>query len=557
MPLRITTPFLLRVLFAAMLLVPLAMSGCSDSQDAATVPDAAETVLSTLSLQFEPLPDGGVLANSDVPLAVRFGDATGGAVDNVQVEFSLISSATGASLAPSRATTDASGVAHTTLRVGSTTDGLEVRARARGVVGYLNLSVQQANSSRVSVRVGYLGLRAVSTYTVTSLPGMDCTKALRSGLAGEVSYTFAAEDEVVSFELGAGLTTAIVGWGRDVTNSKLVRGCKEFMAPTTNDETKTQSTLVLPLEDLPLSLDSTLPVELELNVAGAVQQLSAAVVKSVDHALTPTGSYAMFAEADYYLDAVAKLLTAQNDTAGLAALTSLRGSNSLAASLDPALSKGGVGPKAVGTAVGKLLTTRGAGLTLRSSYSNKGLAPVTDLSVLSADGTRSLSFSSVPSTALPTVSLSSSFSAASAELVVSALRIELPLGRYGRTLLAGLETENAGALPTVVDAAGCKSVFGPWWSKNDLVSVGDSTLAVAACEAALRTLRAQIESDLTALDTSSPVITLAGRVLAHDRSEDGAVDDLGPDALTGSWGTATLNSQLRVPLRTAFTALPR
>jgi hypothetical protein len=557
MSLRTTTPFLLRALFAATLVVPLALSACADSTNADAQPDAAETVLSNLSLTFDPLPEGSVLANSDVKLAVKFGDSTGGAVDNVQVEFSLTSSATGASLAPSRATTDATGVARTTLRVGSTTAGLEVRARARGAIGYVNLSVEQANASRVSVRVGYLGTRAVSSYTVTSLPGMDCAKALRSGLAGEVSYTFAAEDESVSFELGAGLTTAIVGWGRDTTGSKLVRGCKEFTALTTNDQSKTQSGLVLTLEDLPLTLDSTLPVELELNVTGAAQQLSAAVTKSVDRALTPTGSYAMFAEADYYLDAVAKLLTTQNNSASLAALTSLRTSSALAASLDPALSKGGVGPKAVGTAVGKLLTTRGAGITLRSSYSTKGLAAVSDLSVLSADGTRSLSFSSVPGTTLPTVSLSSTFSAASAELVVSALRIELPLGRYGRTLLAGLETENAGVLPTLVDAAGCTSVFGPWWSKNDLVSVGDSTLAITACEAALRALRTQIDGDLSALDAQSPVITLAGRVQAHDRSEDGDVDDLGPDTLTGSWGTVTLNSQLRVPVRTAFTAFTR
>lgn len=557
MSLRTTTPSLLRVLFAATLVVPLAMSGCADSQSASAEPDASETASSNLSLTFDPLPQGSVVANSEVQLLVRFSDATGGAVDNVQVEFSLTSSATGASLAPSRATTDASGVARTTLRVGSTTDGLEVRARARGAIGYLNLSVEQANSSRVSVRVGYLGMRAVSNYTVTSLPGMDCTKALRSGLAGEVSYSFAAEDEAVSFEVGAGLTTAIVGWGRDATNSKLARGCKEFRAPTTNDETKTQSALLLPLEDLPLSLDSTLPVELELNVAGAAQQLSTVVTKSVERALMPAGSYAMFAEADYYLDAVAKLLTTQNNTTGLSALTSLRASSALAASLDPALSKAGVGPKAVGAAVGKLLTTRGAGMMVRSSYSTKGLASVSDLSVLSADGTRSLSFSSVPSTMLPAVSLSSSFSAASAELVVSALRIELPLGRYGRTLLLGLEAENAGALPTLVEAAGCSSVFGAWWSKSDLSSVGDSSLAVAACEAALRALRTQIDSDLTALDASSPAITLAGRVQAHDRSEDGAVDDLGPDALTGSWGTVTLNSQLRVPLRTAFTGVPR
>ena len=117
----------------------------------------------------------------------------------------------------------------------------------------------------------------------------------------------------------------------------------------------------------------------------------------------------------------------------------------LAASLDPALTKGGVGPKAVGAAVGKLLTTRGAGITLRSSYSAGVLAPIVDLSVLSADGTKALSFADVPSAKLPAVSLTASFDAASAELVVSTLRVELPLGGYGRAHRGfGLSRDHAG-----------------------------------------------------------------------------------------------------------------
>jgi hypothetical protein len=550
MSIRTTMPLLLRLLLAAPLAMPLATSACSDASTDSDAPLADSAVSSTLSLMFDPPPESGVLANASVELVVRLTDSSGGPVDNVPVEFNLTSSATGASLTPSRATTDAEGVARTRLRVGSTTEGLEVRARALGAIGYLKFSVEQANASRVTVSVAYLGERPVAMYTVTALPGMDCAAALGSGLAGDVSYTFAAEDETVSFELGAGLTAAIVGWGRDATGSKLVRGCKEFMAPSTKDATKAQSGLVLPLADLPLALEGTLAVELELNAASATQHLSAAAAKAIDHALMPSGSYAMFAEADYYLDAVAKQLTAQSN---IEALASLRTSAALAASLEPALSKAGVGPRAVGAAVGKLLVARGAGITLRSSYSASGLAPIGDLSVLSADGTRALSFADVPSATLPAVSMSASFDAASAELVISALRVELPLGRYGRTLLAGLEGESKGVPPTLREAAGCSAVFGPWWSKNNLASVCDSSAAVTACEGALAALRAQIDTDLAALDTESPAIVIAGRVLAHDRSEDGKVDDLGPDELVGSWGPAiALNSELRVPVRTAF-----
>lgn len=526
--------------------------GCSAgglSEDASLTGQDA-SVLQTL--EFAELPKAPVLANATVELAVRYRDEGGGPIANVQVDFALTSTAAGASLTPSRALTNAEGVARTQLRVGSTSGDLEVRARAGQATDYLPLLVTQANSSRLSVSLSYEGTRAVSSYTVTALPGMGCATALKAGLAGDVSYTFAAQDESVSFELGAGLTAAIVGWARDDTGAKLVRGCKEFTAEPTMDESKTRPALTLVLTDLPIVLDDALELELELNVSGAAQLVAESAQRSVDGVLTPAGGYTMFAEADYYLDAVTAQLASLGDVTGLDALAQRRLSSALSASLAPALATAGAGPKALGQAIGQLVTTRGASLILRSSFQAGVLAPVQDLTVVSLDGTKSLALTALPEGVPPSAKLDARYDAAAAQLRIAALELSLPLGRYGAAVLTGVETESQGTPAALREAAGCASVFGSWWLKSELSGVCDVSVAVAACEGAATQLTTRIKADFASLDTSSAVLQVSGNAQAHDRSEDGQVDDLGPTPLMGTWGSAAINAELRVPSRTAF-----
>jgi hypothetical protein len=539
----------LRIPMFLLLSLLIACSAAGLDEEDGAAPSADESVQ---RLTFESVVDTSVFANDTVELAVRYEDAAGGGREGVLVEFSLTSATSpGASLSPSRSATDGQGIARTTLRAGSTAGELQVRARTGSTVAYLPLAVRQANASRVMVEVSYAGLRDVASYTVTALPGMTCATALKSGLAGEVAYNFEAEDETVAFELGAGLSAAIVGWGRDATGAKLVRGCREVTA-STKDTSKTQMALELTLEDLPIALDGALSVELELNVAGPTQQLAAAAKRSVDGVLMPGGTYSMFAEADYYLDAVERWLAAQGNTSGAQALAAQRASSTLSATLGPALTQGKVGPGAVGAAVGALLTTRGAGITLRTSFEAGALTPISDLTVRSADDTQSLRWTNVNGTKLPVVTSTTRYEAARAELSFSSLRVELPLGSYGTSLLTGLEAESSGVPAVLSQASGCSSVVGPWWIKNSLLGVSDTSEAIAACERAVVDLTARIKADLAALDASSPALVLAGDVQVHDRSEDGKVDDLGPTMLAGTWGAENIQAELRVPVRTAF-----
>ncbi|MDB4986093.1 MAG: hypothetical protein JWN04_1271 [Myxococcaceae bacterium] len=495
----------------------------------------------------------GVLPNMTAELAVTYADLLGGDVAGIEIDFALTGSAPGASLTPSSAVTDSTGTARTTLRVGSTTGDLQVRARTADgqLTQFIQVSVTEALGSMLAVTVQYQGLRELATYTVTSLPGMSCKAALQSGLAGDVSFTVPASSvSPVSFSVGSGLTTAIVGFGRDATGAKLALGCKEFTAMITANQADALPAIVLTLDNQALSFDNALQVALQLDVGAAAQRLSDTSASAVAAALAASGRDAANVEADFYLDAVAASLTKLGDTAALAALTDKRSASTLASSLTAALTQANVGPKALGAELGALLLDRAAELTLSSSYHNGALGAVSALGALSANGTEALSLSLVPS-----ASMIASFSSDSAQLRVSTLSIGLPLGDYGVAVLDALQAPNTGsshASSSIAAAAGCSSRFGPWWTTEGLTSVCDVSVAVAACQTATTTLVAQVATALQALNALAPALQLSGTVQAEDRDDDSQIDDLGPTDISGNWGSDRVVASLSVPVQTAF-----
>lgn len=527
------------------------LGACASDASVHDAADAGAPAVYNQTLTFVAGGQISVLPNDSRVLTVRYQDERGAPVVGAAVEFALTGSAPGASLTPAHAVTDVSGLASTSLRVGSTTGDLMVRARAAsGVTQYATVSVSEALGAQLSVSVDYKGQREISSFTVTSLPSMTCAAALKAGLAGDVSYTFPVSSQPVRFALGSGLSSAIVGFGRDDNGAKLALGCKEFTAPITADSATAMNTLVLSLGDQTLSFDNELSLELQLDVAASSKRLSDSAQAAVDQALTPGGQYAMFAEADYYLDAITAALTKQ-EVKSVATLTERRAAEALSASLNPALAQAAVGPKAVGTAVGALLLARGAGITLHTTYKAGLLGPIRAASALSADGATQLALAK-----LPTASIVASFSSEKAALLISSLRVDLALGDYGVALLGDIMKPGAGPAPgrpaPLAAADGCSTVLGPWWSAHQLTSVCDVSVAVAACEGAVSALVTSIEAELVKLDAKSASLQLSGTVHVEDRSEDGQVDDLGHADLTGSWGADAALGQLRVPVKTAF-----
>ncbi|MET0283717.1 MAG: Ig-like domain-containing protein [Polyangiales bacterium] len=519
----------------------LAVVGCSGSEDVAgeLTPDAAGTGME--SLEFE-VPAESPLPNDQVALTVRYRDAEGRPQPGVLVDFSLVGAAAGGSLSPTKSLTAMVGqdaVASTTLRTGSTASELQVRARAgTNAFAYITLSVRSALGTRVSVGVKYGGARKIASYTVTSLVEMSCAQALASGIAGGATFQFSAPDSLATFELGYGLSAALVGWGKDETGSKLVRGCQEIEAPTTADLDKARSLVTLELVDLDLTLQPPLALQMEINASAAVRRFAESAGRAVSAVVSPNAAYSMFADADYLLDAVQNTLTAQGNTLAATTLAARRTTDSLAATLQPALSAKQAGPTAYGTSTGQELARRGASLMLFWTLGDENLR---GLSAQSADGSQTLPFTNLPPTSIVT-----RFVPASAELSIDQMRVNLGLGSYGRTLFASLDTAAR------LESSGCASVFASWWTRSLLTDLVPEADAQAACVAAFGQLDSAIDSELAQLDVGGSALQLAGSVQAHARNDDGKVDDLGPGELAGSWGMDTLQASLRSPQRTAF-----
>ncbi|HEX5655719.1 MAG TPA: hypothetical protein VFX59_00925 [Polyangiales bacterium] len=477
-----------------------------------------------------------LLPNDTRELSVVYRGADGKPQAGILIDFSLVGAAAGASLSPIKANTEGvEGIAKTTLRAGSTASDLQVRARAgtNAAPAYLPLSVRSAFGSKLAVGVQYSGERTIASYTVTSLTGMSCALALSSGAAGESTFHFNAPDGEASFELGYGLSAALVGWGKDDTGSKLVRGCQEFTAPVNENAAATQTLVTLALTDIDLSFGSGLEVELQVNASASARRFAEASTRAVAAVVSP--SYTMFADADYLLDAVQSQLSAQGDLTGASTLATRRTAASLAASLQPALSAQKAGPTAYGDATGAELARRAASLVLRWTI---GAAALSAASAQSADGSQTLALT------VPQASIVTRFVPASAELAIDALRVDLGLGSLGKTLLAALDVDSR--------AAGCTSVFGTWWTKSSLTDIASAADAQAACVAALGKLDSAVESELLTLDANRASFQLGGAVPVHARNDKGVVDDLGPGAIAGTWGTDALQASLQSPQRTAF-----
>jgi hypothetical protein len=269
----------------------------------------------------------------------------------------------------------------------------------------------------------------------------------------------------------------------------------------------------------------------------------------VQRAVAPTGRFAMFAEADYYLDAIARSLEARGDAAALAALAASRSSSALSSSLAPALMRAGVGPLNVATKLGTLLTARGSVLLVSGSLSGLQLGTLGELTAQSADRTDSLRLPlQVPTR------LDATFDEARAQLLVKELRIELEAGAYGRALIAELLVDPMLKLTSTLESsAGCAEVVAPW-AEAQLKGVCDRACALATCKRSTSELLAAVQEALAQPEGPSSGVTLAGQVAAHDRTDDGVVDDLGPAELAGQWSpTDTVSGELREPTRNALT----
>ncbi|MET0341368.1 MAG: Ig-like domain-containing protein [Polyangiales bacterium] len=477
-------------------------------------------------LEAEPAPREGVQPNESVELRVRYRDAAGRGIAGIEVDFALSEVAPGASLAPWRTVTDDDGVASTRLTVGSMPGQLVVRAGARqtGTV-YMQVHVGEVVKTHLAVRVAYAGTRNVSAFIVSAVPTLACAQALASGAVGDVVHRFGGGAQEVGFELDARERSAIVAWGRDASGGQLARGCTEFAPSST---AASEASLVLALDDTPLRIDQPVPVALRLRVTESAARLDALAREVVSTMLAP---YAADAQAALYLEAIAARLNVAPAT-----LDARR------ASLTANLARADVGPVPLADTLGAVLARRGAGLVLETRFDVDASPTVEALHALALDDGALVALAPRPALTLRT-----KLATDEARVVVESLRVELSLGAFGKALLRGLDADE-----TFVDqleaAAGCRAVVGPWTESEGL---GTAAVGEAACTEVMADVRARYDEALDAL-VRAP-LELSGTLVARDRSEDGAIDELGPSPIAGSWiDDDPVQGEVRAPVQTTL-----
>jgi hypothetical protein len=217
--------------------------------------------------------------------------------------------------------------------------------------------------------------------------------------------------------------------------------------------------------------------------------------------------------------------------------------------------------------LGKRVARWGERLTAEASYGvgaspNVPMAVTLDsLTARSLDGRPNVAFHASEGAMLPTVSVLAAYDDARAVVDFTALRVDLGLGSYARSLLDAQASSSPSWLQEqFAEVAGC--AVAEAWIENALSAECDPACAESVCGAALGGMLDKVRTAWSALDVDHPAITLRGLLAVRDRDRDGWVDDLGPSVLPGNWGKAqdadeseTVSAELRTPTQESVITL--
>ena len=469
-------------------------------------------------------------------LKVRYLDGAGEPVAGQQVEFSFLGLSSSAFLPSERPVTDGDGIASTTLSIGSNPPSeFSVRVSAQGVDPLLiEVHVVDARIVYLTVEVSYYGERDVKSRSVTKIAAKSCEEALAAGVAGDVTLSYDDVKHRPVFELAPGVHYAILAWGRDRTNAKVAVGCTEFVAPVTPVTPKPQDPP--PSADCSVELVDTATsrsyeLVLDLDVSASVERLEQAIRARADQDFP--SSEGSTAQGAFFVQALeAELLAGGVDPSGKVPAD-------YDLTLENALDAAGSGPGPYAHALADDVRAFGSHMKLHADYGIGGNVDVpmsiavdmvyarneSDTVTLLLNGKDG---SYVP----PLASIEAVYSDSWGALDVQALSLSQGLGDYGKAVMGALLEYEAQSFAGYI---GCAVVEQRVASD---VPACDEECRAAMCERALNSLRMSLTMDLAAFDVSHPSLGLRGKLYAHDRTDDGIVDDLGPADLSGNWGTA-------------------
>lgn len=455
-----------------------------------------------------------------------------------------VTAAPGGSLSPNEVWTGDDGSASTTLTVGSTPGRFQVRARMEGLTPVIfEIEVSKAYQPQLSVTVKYDGLRPIASRSATAIPNRTCEQALQADKSSAEVRTVDAPLDALSFYLVPDETYAIVAWGRDATYAELAIGCREVKSNAPEVEAEAMQEIVVTIEDKPMRLFGSYPVELALKLDASMARLAGVTASEVQKLLPADPN----AEAKAYISVVRDVLVAQDTTKAELLQAKLDGDEVNLTSLTGVLSTNKAGFVSTGSALSTLLASFGKNLAVRAEYGvgASGVPMSLNVSALvarSEDG--SLAFPLMNSGSMsPTATILAEYDDTRALVELKTLSITLGVGTYGRSLLDALgKSDAAWHVARLGTAAGCAQVK-DWLANDSSVRDGDAPLcdqecAAAACSQVTKSVVDAARTGYQTIDVSGShsTLNLTGKLSAHDRLGDEAVDDLGPSPVTGNWG---------------------
>jgi hypothetical protein len=395
----------------------------------------------------------------------------------------------------------------------------------------IQVLVVEAKPFALTVQVSYSGERDVKWRSVTKIASKSCDEALAAGVAGDITLSYDDEAHSPVFELAPGVHYAILAWGKDRTNAKVAVGCLEYLAPVTANKKDAHDTRDVELVDIPMSpASSSYELELDLDVSASVERLEQALRAAAEQDF-PSGGDG-HAQGALFVQAVqAEMLARGQDPDTIP--------GDLDVTLEGVLDAAQRGPRAYVEALASGVRTFGSHLKLHALYgigagAEVPMSFVVDMVyVRNESDTLTLLLNGKDGSYVPPLaSISAMYSDRWGALDVQALSLSQGLGDYGKAVIAALLAHEPDELAS---ASGCAAVQARVLSD---VPGCDELCAEAACERAFNSLRMGLIMDLAAFDVSHPSLGLRGKLYAHDRTDDGLVDDLGPAELSGNWGTA-------------------
>ena len=479
-----------------------------------------------------------VLPSGSVKVEVRYLPASGESSAGVTVEAAFVDVAPGASLVAPAARTDEQGKVAFTVRVGSSPADFQLRLSAwLADPVYVSVSVRRALDPTVDVSIGYTGLREVETRTVTLIAGMTCERVLGEGLTAEPTYSLHSEEESVVFELGPGLEYAVAAWGKDGTGAKVALGCSQVLAPITASLAEATLTEKIALSDIPFELTDRHDVVAYLSMGPTNERLAEVLLDAVRASLPELSGSDAQLQAAFFVEAIRQK---QPDLDAQEASDLV---DALATALEAAASS--QGPLSLGEELGKLLSGRAQSLTLRLGVIPAGDTLEVSPERLLAQSADASNVGNMPPLAIAPDGLAVSFEGryddARALVAVDELQVSLGLGEYAKALwddVVGDADPRTRFAPTL----GC-SLVADVLSQKPVRECG-AQCGRDACEEALTLLMSELEAAVLALDDVAPSFTLTGTISAHDRDDDGLINDLGPGELTGAWDRIDASGQV-------------